>query len=163
MTQNMTSQPSLRNHHMHQGTNTGGYKLAGDSGNQNTGTYKGSRPARSGDTRSKGGSVRGSRGGGIQIGEHTGYLRMRGLPFTSSKKEIYNFFSDYNPIEDSICLTYRSDGRATGEGYIVFSDPDDAKNAMTLHRSTMGSRYIELFISNKEEHARAQSREPRRD
>jgi len=123
----------------------------------------GNRTGRSsGETaRPKGSNTgRGSgRGGGIQVGEHTGYLRMRGLPFTSTKEEIDAFFKDYNPIESSISLTYRSDGRATGEGYIAFNSPDDAKNAMALHRNTMGSRYIELFISNKEEHGRALSRE----
>ena len=100
------------------------------------------------------------RGGGIQVGEHTGYLRMRGLPFASTKKEIFDFFNAYDPVEESICLTYRSDGRATGEGYIVFATPENAKEAMALHRNSMGSRYIELFISNKEEHGRALAREP---
>jgi hypothetical protein len=57
-------------------------------------------------------------------------------------------------VEDSILLTYRGDGRSTGEGYVAFKNAADAKNAMALHRSTIGSRYIELFISNKEEHAR---------
>jgi len=99
------------------------------------------------------------RGGGIQVGEHTGYLRMRGLPFISTKKEIFDFFKCYEPVEDSITLTYRSDGRATGEGYIAFKGPDNAKDAMMLHRNTLGSRYIEIFISNKEEHARSLARE----
>lgn len=97
-------------------------------------------------------------GGGIQVGEHTGYLRMRGLPFSSTKEEIVAFFEGYSIIPDSVVLTYRSDGRATGEGYLQFETPDDAKNAMSLHRNTMGSRYIELFISNREEHARAFAR-----
>lgn len=109
--------------------------------------------------RPKGPGRGGGRGGGIRDGEHTGYLRMRGLPFTATKGEIHEFFKRYHPTEDSICLTYRSDGRATGEGYIAFSKPDDAKDAMALHRNTMGSRYIELFISNKEEHGRAIARE----
>jgi heterogeneous nuclear ribonucleoprotein F/H len=113
----------------------------------------------SGDIRPKGSGRGSGRGGGIQVGEHTGFLRMRGLPFTVTKGEIFNFFEKYKPIQDSICLTYRSDGRATGEGYIAFTDPDDAKDAMALHRNTMGSRYIELFISNKEEHGRAIARE----
>lgn len=112
----------------------------------------------SGGGRSKGGRGSG-RGGGIQVGEHTGYLRMRGLPFTAAKNDIATFFSAYEPIEDSITLTYRSDGRATGEGYIAFKSPDIAKSAMALHRNSMGSRYIELFISNKDEHGRAQARE----
>ena len=124
-----------------------------------TSTMKSPRGGRSEGRKGSGGRGSG-RGGGIQVGEHTGYLRMRGLPFTSTKKEIFDFFKAYEPVEDSICLTYRSDGRATGEGYILFSTPDNAKEAMALHRNSMGSRYIELFISNKDEHGRAQAREP---
>jgi len=102
-----------------------------------------------------------SRGGGIQVGEHTGYLRMRGLPFTTMKNEIFEFLEGYEPIEDSICLTYRSDGRATGEGYVAFPSSEHGQRAMNLHKKSLGSRYIELFISNKEEHGRAKAREPR--
>ena len=120
----------------------------------------GGRGRGSGESYRAKGSGRGNgRGGGIQVGEHTGFLRMRGLPFTVTKGEIYEFFQKYEPIEESICLTYRTDGRATGEGYIAFTKPDHAKDVMALHRNTMGSRYIELFISNKEEHGRALSRE----
>lgn len=99
-----------------------------------------------------------SRGGGIREGEHTGFLRMRGLPFSATRQEILEFFQDFEPLEDSVCLTCRSDGRATGEAYVAFNSPDDAKKAMSLHRSTMGTRYIELFISNKDEDARAMAR-----
>lgn len=97
-------------------------------------------------------------GGGIQVGEHTGFLRMRGLPFSSTKQDIFNFFKIYKPVEDSIVLTFRSDGRATGEGYVGFEGAEHAEDAMTLHKSSMGSRYIELFISNKDEHGRALTR-----
>ena len=97
-------------------------------------------------------------GGGIQVGEHTGFLRMRGLPFSASKEDIYIFFEDYNTVADSIVLTYRSDGRATGESYVQFETAEDSKRAMDLHRNVMGNRYIELFLSNKEEHGRALAR-----
>lgn len=97
-------------------------------------------------------------GGGIQIGEHTGFLRMRGLPFAASKEDIIKFFTGYNPVPDSVVLTYRNDGRATGEAYVGFATPDDSKRAMELHRRSMGNRYIELFISNKEEQGRALAR-----
>ena len=97
-------------------------------------------------------------GGGIQVGDHTGYLRMRGLPFSASKEDIFKFCAPYNPILDSVVLTYRSDGRATGEAYIGFETPEDSKRAMDLHRKSMGNRYIELFLSNKEEHGRALTR-----
>ena len=112
------------------------------------------------DSRGKVAGRGSGRGGGIQIGEHTGYLRMRGLPFTTTKNDIFEFFVGYEPIEDSICLTYRSDGRATGEGYVGFVSVDGAERAMDLHKKSLGSRYIELFISNKEEHGRAKTREP---
>lgn len=97
-------------------------------------------------------------GGGIQVGEHTGFLRMRGLPFSATKEDIFKFFEGYNPVPESIVLTYRNDGRATGEAYIGFSSPDDSRRAMELHRRTMGARYIELFISNKDEQGRALAR-----
>jgi len=97
-------------------------------------------------------------GGGIQVGDHTGFLRMRGLPFTAAKSDILQFFEGYNPIPDSIVLTYRNDGRATGEAYVGFASSDDSKRAMELHRRTMGNRYIELFISNKDEQGRALAR-----
>ena len=144
-------------------TSGGHSRVQGQTMGTSKGSSSGNRTGRSSgeSARPKGSNTgRGSgRGGGIQVGEHTGYLRMRGLPFTSTKEEINVFFKDYNPIESSISLTYRSDGRATGEGYIAFNSPDDAKSAMSLHRNTMGTRYIELFISNKEEHGRALSRE----
>ena len=97
-------------------------------------------------------------GGGIQVGEHTGFLRMRGLPFSATREDITKFFVGYNPVPESVVLTYRNDGRATGEAYVGFASPDDAKRAMELHRRSMGNRYIELFISNKDEQGRALTR-----
>merc|ERR1712183_910249 len=40
-------------------------------------------------------------GGGTQVGEHTGFLRMRGLPYSALKEDIYVFFEDYNTVSDS--------------------------------------------------------------
>lgn len=104
----------------------------------------------------KGGMVH--HGGGIRDGPHTGFIRMRGLPFQATKQDILDFFKDYKPIESSILLTYRVDGRATGEGYVAFRDAVDAEAAMTMQRSTIGARYIELFISNRDEHTRNMAR-----
>ncbi|GAX21274.1 heterogeneous nuclear ribonucleoprotein F/H [Fistulifera solaris] len=122
-----------------------------------TGSGRASRPAESSD-----GVVRAPlpkrAGGGIQVGEHTGFLRMRGLPFAATKEDIVQFFAGYDPVAESVVLTYRNDGRATGEAYIGFSSANDAKRAMELNRRSMGNRYIELFISNKEESGRALAR-----
>lgn len=118
------------------------------------------QPGRGGARVGTGGPAVRRTGGGIQVGEHTGFIRMRGLPFSSTKDDILKFFEaeGLKVIPDTIVLTFRGDGRATGEGYVGFENPEDSKTAMGLHRNTMGSRYIELFISNKEEHSRAFAR-----
>ena len=121
-------------------------------GHYGRGGYNGGR----GYNRNYGGRGRGEghHGGGIRDGPHTGFIRMRGLPFQATKDDVTEFFKEYKPIADSVLLTYRMDGRSTGEAYVAFETPESAKEAMELHRSTIGSSYIELFISNKEEHTR---------
>eukprot|EP00956_Cyclotella_meneghiniana_P031205 scaffold81127_cov67-Cyclotella_meneghiniana.AAC.2 len=144
------SSPNHHHHHHHQHQGRGSYGRGYNNGYRGRGEYGRGRGYRGNNYN----SGRGSTGGGIRDGVHTGYIRMRGLPFQATKQDILEFFSEHNPVEDSIIFTYRGDGRATGEGYIAFKDASDAKDAMALHRSTIGSRYIELFISNKEEHTR---------
>lgn len=131
------------------GTSRGGPLGAAVSGGRSGGTGRGSGSVASQARRT---------GGGIQVGDHTGFLRMRGLPFTATKEEIAKFFESHSPVLDSIVLTYRSDGRATGEAYVGFESPEASKSAMELHRKSMGNRYIELFLSNAEEHGRALTR-----
>lgn len=147
---------------MHYGMGAGQYSDMSQGGGMHgrgaSSIHSGPRPTQSRKNAGRGGS---GRGGGIRDGEHTGFIRMRGLPFDYTKDQILEFFDGCKVIKDSICLTYRSDGRVTGEGYIAFETPEDAKAAMTSHhKRMMGSRYIELFISNKEEHDRAKEREP---
>ena len=136
--------------------------LNSQTGSETSGAGKisSSNSGRGGSGRGGGATVVRRTGGGIQIGEHTGFIRMRGLPFSSTKEDIVKFFTaeGLRVIPESIVFTFRGDGRATGEGYVAFESPDDSKAAMGLHRNTMGSRYIELFISNKEEHSRAFAR-----
>ena len=51
---------------------------------------------------------------------------------------------------------YRGDGKPTGEGYIAFAKSDNSKKAiMALDHKYMKDGYIELFISDKDEHVRA--------
>jgi heterogeneous nuclear ribonucleoprotein F/H len=84
---------------------------------------------------------------------------MRGLPFSATKENIVEFFNEFPPEEDSVVFSYRTDGRATGEAYAQFSSADESKAAMiNLNRNMMGTRYIELFVSSKEEHRRMLNR-----
>lgn len=50
------------------------------------------------------------------------------------------------------------DGRQTGSAFVEFSGPADAENAMAKDKAMMGSRYVELFHSCKDEMLIATSR-----
>uniref|UniRef100_A0A5B7ARV5 RRM domain-containing protein n=1 Tax=Davidia involucrata TaxID=16924 RepID=A0A5B7ARV5_DAVIN len=90
--------------------------------------------------------------------EHTGVLRLRGLPFSAGKDDIIDFFKDFLLSEDSIHITVNSEGRRTGEAFVEFMSVEDSKAAMVKDRMTLGSRYIELFPSSHEELDEAASR-----
>ena len=76
---------------------------------------------------------------------------MRGLPFTATLEEVQEFFDGIEIMNgmDGIVLTATSDGRPTGEAYVEFPSEEGHREAMKLHKKSMGSRYIELFNSNK--------------
>lgn len=88
---------------------------------------------------------------GKESAEHTGVLRLRGLPFSAGKDDIMDFFKDFVLLEDSIHFTMNSEGRPTGEAFVEFASAEDSKAAMAKDRMTLGSRYIELFPSSHEE------------
>ncbi|KAH7351628.1 hypothetical protein KP509_19G006800 [Ceratopteris richardii] len=91
--------------------------------------------------------------------EHTGVLRLRGLPFSASKRDVIEFFKDFNLKEENIQFVVHSDGRASGEAYVQFDGPTQSKQAMSRDKMMLGSRYIELFPSSSEESARATGRQ----
>jgi len=89
-------------------------------------------------------------------------LKLRGLPFSATKEDIVTFFADRSldfplaPLtHDSIHIVQGADGRATGTAFVEFLNPDDAKRAMVKDRQVLGTRYIELFMSSREEATRA--------
>ncbi|MCO5584766.1 hypothetical protein L7F22_038698 [Adiantum nelumboides] len=90
--------------------------------------------------------------------EHTGVLKLRGLPFSASKRDVLEFFRDFNLKDDNIQFVVHSDGRASGEAYVEFDGPIQSKQAMSRDKMMLGSRYIELFPSSSEEVAKATGR-----
>lgn len=101
-------------------------------------------------------------GGGVVGSEHTGVLKLRGIPFAATKMDIISFFADSNIVPplpvlhtDSIHIVVGADGRASGAAFVEFPSPVDAKRAMLKDRQLMGSRYVELFPSSREEAAKA--------
>eukprot|EP00249_Psilotum_nudum_P004004 c17524_g1_i3 orf=343-1122(+) len=87
--------------------------------------------------------------------EHTGVLKLRGLPFSASKRDIIEFFKESDLTHENVHIVVHSDGRATGEAYVEFRSPAESKIAMGKDKMMLGSRYIELFPSSREEAVRA--------
>ena len=53
--------------------------------------------------------------------------------------------------ENWVLFVKKADGRATGDAFVIFTKEDDARKALSKHRDTIGSRYIELFRSTAAE------------
>uniref|UniRef100_A0A7S0RLP4 RRM domain-containing protein n=1 Tax=Pyramimonas obovata TaxID=1411642 RepID=A0A7S0RLP4_9CHLO len=81
-----------------------------------------------------------------------GVIKMRGLPFTATKQDIVVFFTGFGLEESGVKLVLGRDGRPTGEAYVYFEGPSaDMRSALNKHRQILGSRYVELFPSSKDE------------
>lgn len=86
-----------------------------------------------------------------ELVEHTGVLRMRGLPYSAGKDDILEFFKDYQLSEYNVHVAQNSEGRPSGEAFVEFDTAEDSKSAMEMDRKMLGSRYVELFPSTPKE------------
>lgn len=84
-------------------------------------------------------------------------VRMRGLPYDATPQQVLDFFSTGdNPVQvldgaEGVLFVRRADGRATGDAFVLFAKEDDAPKALSRHRKSIGTRYIELFRSTTAE------------
>lgn len=53
--------------------------------------------------------------------------------------------------EEGVLFVRKSDGRATGDAFVLFETEEVAQKALQKHREIIGSRYIELFRSSTAE------------
>jgi len=76
-------------------------------------------------------------------------IRCRGLPWSTTKDEVVNFFSDctFKDGNESVHLTLTREGRPSGEAYIEVSTEEDSDKALEKDKAHMGKRYIEVFKS----------------
>lgn len=74
-------------------------------------------------------------------------IRIRGLPWTTTKRDIIDFFDGVHILngEDGIhMVTYALlPNRPLGEAYIQLASQRDLELAHTFDRKNLGSRYIE--------------------
>eukprot|EP00198_Chlamydomonas_reinhardtii_P003461 XP_001692797.1 splicing factor [Chlamydomonas reinhardtii] len=79
-------------------------------------------------------------------------IRCRGLPYTSTAQDVLNFFGADVPIVrgiEGVVFTYAPDGRPTGEAFVELQTEEAQREALKKHKESLGSRYIELFVSTK--------------
>jgi len=83
---------------------------------------------------------------------YRGVLRMRGLPFTATVEDILQFFNSPPTLQlNNIHLMRKSDGRSSGDAYAVFDSEEAAVEALQFDKQKLGTRWVDLFQSNKGE------------
>lgn len=78
-------------------------------------------------------------------------VRLRGLPFTCTEDDIFQFFSGLDIAENGITIVTDNRGRNSGEAFVQFTSQEAANEALQRDREVMGSRYIEVFPSRSDE------------
>lgn len=121
------------------------------------------------DDRGRGATDRYSRGGDaptrqpnaqLAAADHSGFLKLRGVPFSATADDIAAFFETVPslaspPPASSVRLPVLADGRPTGEAFVMFASAADAKLACIKDRAMLGTRYVELFVATPDEFDKA--------
>lgn len=95
-------------------------------------------------------------------------VRMRGLPFDATLSQVLDFFSPRDglmetcPVSggtDGVLFVRYTDGRPTGDAFVLFACEEHAQCALRKHKDMLGKRYIELFKSTAAEVQQVQNME----
>ncbi|KAF6255250.1 hypothetical protein COO60DRAFT_1627605 [Scenedesmus sp. NREL 46B-D3] len=95
-------------------------------------------------------------GNGYEAGP-SNVLRLRGLPFSAQKEDIVRWFEDVAPLAVDSVHIITDYGRPTGVALVEFGSPQDAQSAAAKDKQMMGTRYIEVFPSSRDELQRTTS------
>lgn len=83
--------------------------------------------------------------------ESDGVVRLRGLPFSCTEKDIIQFFPGLKIVEDGVTVVLNRRGRNSGDAFVQFATKEMAEKALERNKEVMGNRYIEIFPSRKSE------------
>ena len=79
-------------------------------------------------------------------------IMMRGLPYDATVNDVIKFFgTEFDIVDNGIVLPLDSDGRASGQAFVQFTNAEDAAKALKKNREHMGRRYIEIFESSTDD------------
>ncbi|XP_066510639.1 G-rich sequence factor 1-like isoform X2 [Hoplias malabaricus] len=80
-----------------------------------------------------------------------GVVRLRGLPFNCTEREVTQFFSGLDIVKDGVTFVLDHRGRSSGDAFVQFATQEMADQALQKDREVIGNRYIEVFASKKNE------------
>mmetsp|Transcript_31201 Transcript_31201/g.87507 ORF Transcript_31201/g.87507 Transcript_31201/m.87507 type:complete len:388 (-) Transcript_31201:66-1229(-) len=78
-------------------------------------------------------------------------VKLRGIPWEASETDIQSFFSPAMVTVGDVYFVLNRRGKETGECYVVLANEEDVQKALTLDRSCIGKRYIEVFVGRPED------------
>ncbi|KII67067.1 Heterogeneous nuclear ribonucleoprotein F [Thelohanellus kitauei] len=87
-------------------------------------------------------------------------VRLRGLPYAMTEADIRNFFHGINIPSNNIVIIMDDQNRCSGDAYVEFLTAEDTQKAINKHRERMGSRFIEIFQSSRNEMAYVSNNRP---
>jgi len=79
------------------------------------------------------------------------YVKLVGLPYTATNDDIIKFFEGFTIAKDSIIIGKNHDGRPSGDAFVEFTTSDQVEKAIAKTNEKMGTRYIVIFKSSKNE------------
>ena len=77
---------------------------------------------------------------------------LKGLPFQTKIEDIVVFFKSLVVDGENVHIIRFMDGEATGLAFVRLGDEEEIKRALLMDRNHMGSRYIEVRVSDESEY-----------
>ena len=74
--------------------------------------------------------------GSVNNAPHKHCVRMRGLPYSATEKEILEFFSPLPVLK--VNINFDQSGRSSGEAEVLFHSHENATAAMQRNKNHMG-------------------------
>jgi len=73
-------------------------------------------------------------------------IKLRGLPWNSTVKDILEFLKDIEVVNGDKGITMAispRDGRPNGEAFVELATPEDVEKSFEYNKNVLGHRYIE--------------------
>jgi len=89
-------------------------------------------------------------------------VKLRGLPWSATKREVTEFLVDCNVLGGTDGVVFIMDEKRqkpSGDAYVEMESDQDISRALRQHKKNMGSRYVEVFEANSKDVARAKDKE----